>query len=94
MQARTKAAYSAHTKMTRQGKSLDELDDLLGLRVIIRPRVGRKLPIGLHRQRQCVLCYRVLEVTHSLYPMAPRKGGNTTMPVRTQGLQPWTSAVL
>ena len=73
VQARAKAAYSAHTKMQRQGTSLQELDDLLGLRVIFRPKVTRKLPIGLHRQRQCILCYRVLEVAHSLYPMAARK---------------------
>lgn len=76
VQARTKAAYSAHTKMRRQGKELDELDDLLGLRVILRPSVTKKLPIGLHRQRQCILCYRVLEVVHSIYPMASRKGGS------------------
>ena len=56
--------------MIRQGKTLDELDDLLGLRVILRPRVTRKLPTGLHRQRQCILCYRVLEVAHGLYPVA------------------------
>ena len=73
VQARTKAAYSAYTKMQRQGKELDDLDDLLGLRVIFRPKAtARKLPVGLHRQRQCMLCYRVLEVAHTLYSMAPR----------------------
>ena len=44
------------------GVPLAALDDLLGLRVIFRPSVSKKLPVGLHRQRQCMLCYRVLEV--------------------------------
>ena len=70
VQARTKAPYSAFTKMTRKDVTLDALDDLLGLRVIFRPTVTRKLPLGLHRQRQCMLCYRVLEVAHAYYPQA------------------------
>ncbi|KAL3928307.1 MAG: hypothetical protein SGPRY_002443 [Prymnesium sp.] len=59
VQARTKAAYSAYTKMQRKGQTLDELYDVLAIRVIFRPIVFSRLPIGLHRQRQCMLCYRV-----------------------------------
>ena len=70
VQARTKAAYSAYTKMQRKAVELDALDDLLGLRVIFKPTVTKKLPLGLHRQRQCMLCYRVLEVTHAHFPQA------------------------
>ena len=88
VQARAKAAYSAHVKMQRQGKSLDDLDDLLGLRVIFRPRVDRKLPMGLHRQRQCMLCYRVLEITHALYPMAGRKAGSSAQCIKDYVTQP------
>ena len=73
VQARTKAAYSAYTKMQRKGAALDELEDVLGLRVIFRPAVTRKLPVPLHWQRQCMLCFRVLEVAHALYPAASAK---------------------
>ena len=94
VQARTKAAYSAYTKMQRKGVGLDSLDDLLGLRVIFRPTVTKKLPLGLHRQRQCMLCYRVLEVAHAHYPQAigRRAKDYVTMP-KPNGYQSLHSTV-
>jgi len=74
VQARTKAAYSAYIKMQRKGQTLDELHDVLAIRVIFRPRVTQRLPAGLHRQRQCMLCYRVLEIAHALHaPVSGRR---------------------
>ena len=57
--------------MQRKGQTLEELHDVLAIRVIFRPAVMQRLPPGLHRQRQCMLCYKVLELAHSLYRPVP-----------------------
>jgi hypothetical protein len=57
-----KTAYSAWSKMRRQGVPLQALHDVLGLRIIFRPTAAGKLPTAHHWQRQTILCYRALEV--------------------------------
>ena len=92
MQARTKAAYSAYTKMQRKGMCLQELDDLLGSARLPRARVTKKLPVGLHRQRQSMLCYRVLEVAHAL-PERMRQAYHTWTWPKPNGYQSLHSTV-
>eukprot|EP00316_Scyphosphaera_apsteinii_P008087 CAMPEP_0119320374 /NCGR_PEP_ID=MMETSP1333-20130426/52259_1 /TAXON_ID=418940 /ORGANISM="Scyphosphaera apsteinii, Strain RCC1455" /LENGTH=833 /DNA_ID=CAMNT_0007327081 /DNA_START=127 /DNA_END=2628 /DNA_ORIENTATION=+ len=71
VQARTKAPYSAWMKMRRKGLHLSELHDLIGLRIIFKPTSPTRLPPTVHWQRQAILCYRVLEVVHSIFPPVP-----------------------
>jgi GTP diphosphokinase / guanosine-3',5'-bis(diphosphate) 3'-diphosphatase len=73
---RSKHLYSIHRKMQRDGKHLDQIFDLMAIRVIIDPN-GAALPeegmpydlIGDVRDK--ALCYRALGIVHSLWTPIP-----------------------
>ena len=57
--------------MRRKGITLNDLHDVLGLRIIFKPTAAGRLPAPHHWQRQAILSYRALEVVHGLYPPLP-----------------------
>jgi guanosine-3',5'-bis(diphosphate) 3'-pyrophosphohydrolase len=66
---RSKHLYSIYRKMQRDGKNLDQIFDLMAIRVIIEPEDGNGT---LSREDQeKALCYRALGIVHSLWTPIP-----------------------
>ncbi len=66
---RTKHLYSIWKKMQREEKGLDQIYDLLALRVILEPKPTSNEEERLAREKQ--VCYHVLGLIHSLWPPIP-----------------------
>jgi len=66
---RTKHLYSIWKKMQREDKSLEQIYDLLALRVILNPKPTSNEEERLAREKQ--VCYHVLGLVHSLWPPIP-----------------------
>ncbi|WP_457631837.1 RelA/SpoT family protein [Oceanithermus sp.] len=66
---RTKHLYSIWKKMQREEKSLEQIYDLLALRVILDPKPAASEEERLAREKQ--VCYHVLGLVHSLWPPIP-----------------------
>ena len=67
---RLKDVASVWRKMQRKGlASVDEVGDLLALRIVVTPRQSR-MTRSAYQAHQAMLCYRVLEVLHSVCPLA------------------------
>ncbi|SEJ04202.1 GTP pyrophosphokinase [Deinococcus reticulitermitis] len=75
---RSKHLWSIHSKMQKEGKGLEQIFDLLALRVILRPRPVAAPP-GTDRARQQRaeetrekrVCYHTLSVVHSMWTPLP-----------------------
>ena len=67
---RTKHLYSVHRKMVRDGKSIDQIFDLMAIRVIIDvpPLAGEDMSA---EEREKAVCYRALGIAHSLWTPIP-----------------------
>lgn len=66
---RSKHLYSIYRKMQRDGKNLDQIFDLMAIRVIIEPENGSGT---LSREdHEKALCYRALGIVHSLWTPIP-----------------------
>jgi len=71
VKSRIKDLHSLWQKMQRRKFTLvDQVDDILALRLIVVPRATRRTG----RDTQAMLCSRVLEVVHSVLPMDLRAG--------------------
>jgi GTP diphosphokinase / guanosine-3',5'-bis(diphosphate) 3'-diphosphatase len=73
---RSKHLYSIHRKMQRDGKHLDQIFDLMAIRVIIDANgevpSGEAMPYDLTGdERDKALCYRALGIVHSLWTPIP-----------------------
>ncbi|RIH92846.1 RelA/SpoT family protein [Meiothermus granaticius] len=66
---RTKHLYSIWKKMEREGKALEQIYDLLALRVILEPKPSRDPEENAMRQKQ--VCYHVLGLVHALWQPIP-----------------------
>uniref|UniRef100_A0A7N0UCT0 GTP diphosphokinase n=1 Tax=Kalanchoe fedtschenkoi TaxID=63787 RepID=A0A7N0UCT0_KALFE len=64
---RYKSRYSTMKKLLRDGRKPEEVNDILGLRVILTPRVGEDVVIGEKA------CYRTREVIQLLWREIPRR---------------------
>ncbi len=60
---RVKGAYSVHRKMKRTGKRLDQIFDVLALRIIIAPKRGGD------DTAECNACYAVAEAVRQNFPV-------------------------
>ncbi|HGY09990.1 MAG TPA: bifunctional (p)ppGpp synthetase/guanosine-3',5'-bis(diphosphate) 3'-pyrophosphohydrolase [Oceanithermus profundus] len=66
---RTKHLYSIWKKMEREGKALEQIYDLLALRVILDPKPTSGEEEREAREKQ--VCYHVLGLVHALWPPIP-----------------------
>ncbi len=66
---RTKHLYSIWKKMQREGKALEQIYDLLALRVILEPRQGPDSEANTLRGKQ--VCYHVLGLVHAIWQPIP-----------------------
>lgn len=66
---RTKHLYSIWKKMQREGRALEQIYDLLALRVILEPRPTPNLEEKAMREKQ--VCYHVLGLVHALWQPIP-----------------------
>ena len=66
---RTKHLYSVHRKMVRDGKSIDQIFDLMAIRVIIETPSDRENMSAEEREK--ALCYQALGIVHSLWTPIP-----------------------
>ncbi|HEX7022963.1 MAG TPA: bifunctional (p)ppGpp synthetase/guanosine-3',5'-bis(diphosphate) 3'-pyrophosphohydrolase, partial [Trueperaceae bacterium] len=69
LSGRSKHLYSIHRKMQRDGKSLDQIFDLMAIRAIIEP--DENTPALNHDDQEKALCYRALGIVHSLWTPIP-----------------------
>ena len=71
---RSKHLYSIHRKMLRDGKTLDQIFDLMAIRVILEtgaPVGAHGLPAGTGDDEEKASCYRALGIVHSLWTPIP-----------------------
>lgn len=66
---RTKHLYSIWKKMQREGRALEQIYDLLALRVILEPRPSSNPEEKAMREKQ--VCYHVLGLVHALWQPIP-----------------------
>ncbi|AEB12731.1 RelA/SpoT family protein [Marinithermus hydrothermalis] len=66
---RTKHLYSIWKKMERDGKTLEQIYDLLALRVILDPRPSSDPEEAKAREKQ--VCYHVIGLVHALWQPIP-----------------------
>jgi len=66
---RTKHLYSIWKKMEREGKAIEQIYDLLALRVILEPRKSKDPEENALREKQ--VCYHVLGLAHALWQPIP-----------------------
>ena len=66
---RTKHLFSIWKKMERDGKTIEQIYDLLALRVILEPRPGQDPEENALREKQ--VCYHVLGLVHALWQPIP-----------------------
>lgn len=66
---RTKHLYSIWKKMEREGKAVEQIYDLLALRVILEPKASKDPEENALREKQ--VCYHVLGLVHALWQPIP-----------------------
>ncbi len=66
---RTKHLYSIWKKMEREDKAVEQIYDLLALRVILEPRPSKDPEENALREKQ--VCYHVLGLVHALWQPIP-----------------------
>ena len=66
---RTKHLFSIWKKMEREGKAIEQIYDLLALRVVLEPRQGQNPEENALREKQ--VCYHVLGLVHALWQPIP-----------------------
>jgi guanosine-3',5'-bis(diphosphate) 3'-pyrophosphohydrolase len=66
---RTKHLFSIWKKMERDGKAIEQIYDLLALRVILEPRPSQDPEENALREKQ--VCYHVLGLVHALWQPIP-----------------------
>uniref|UniRef100_A0A7C3HSV6 Bifunctional (P)ppGpp synthetase/guanosine-3',5'-bis(Diphosphate) 3'-pyrophosphohydrolase n=1 Tax=Meiothermus ruber TaxID=277 RepID=A0A7C3HSV6_MEIRU len=66
---RTKHLFSIWKKMEREGKTIEQIYDLLALRVVLEPRPGQDAEENALREKQ--VCYHVLGLVHALWQPIP-----------------------
>ncbi len=69
LSGRSKHLYSIHRKMQRDGKSLDQIFDLMAIRVILDPNLSATELAGEEAEK--AVCYRALGIVHSLWTPIP-----------------------
>jgi len=69
LSGRSKHLYSIHRKMQRDGRTLDQIFDLMAIRAIIEPENGNS-NMGKEDAEKAV-CYRALGIVHSLWTPIP-----------------------
>ncbi|MBB5377231.1 GTP pyrophosphokinase [Deinococcus metalli] len=75
---RSKHLWSIHTKMQREGKGLEQIFDLLAIRVILTPR-DLVVPAGTDEKRreraeetrEKRICYHTVSIVHSIWTPLP-----------------------
>nr|ADN65134.1 RelA/SpoT and calcium-binding EF-hand domain containing protein [Ipomoea nil]QCS14099.1 Ca2+-activated RelA/SpoT-like [Ipomoea nil] len=68
VEGRYKSRYSAMKKLLRDGRKLEEVNDILGLRVILSPASGKnESEVGVKA------CYRTREIVQSLWQEIPSR---------------------
>ncbi len=69
---RSKHLYSIHRKMQRDGKNLDQIFDLMAIRVVLEPNGGDRAMGDLAAdEAEKASCYRALGLVHSLWTPIP-----------------------
>ncbi|MFN3266630.1 MAG: RelA/SpoT family protein [Deinococcales bacterium] len=98
---RSKHLYSIWGKMQRDSKSLEQIFDLLAIRVILEPRgiVEAELSAETSRevleiQREKRVCYHTLGVVHSLYAPIPGRFKDYIATPKPNGYQSLHSTVI
>lgn len=72
LSGRSKHLYSIHRKMQRDGKHLDQIFDLMAIRVILDPPVlGNGQLEREADESEKAICYRALGIVHSLWSPIP-----------------------
>ena len=75
---RSKHLWSIHNKMQREGKALEQIFDLLAIRVILTPK-GLIVPAGTEEKRreraeetrEKRICYHTVSIVHSIWTPLP-----------------------
>lgn len=65
---RSKGLYSVHRKMQRDTKSLDQIFDLMAIRVVLEPQGDYALSLD---DEEKAVCYRALGIVHSIWTPIP-----------------------
>jgi GTP diphosphokinase / guanosine-3',5'-bis(diphosphate) 3'-diphosphatase len=98
---RSKHLYSIWGKMQRDTKSLEQIFDLLAIRVILEPRAileaelsGEGSREALEAQREKRVCYHTLGVVHSLYTPIPGRFKDYIAVPKPNGYQSLHSTVI
>lgn len=98
---RSKHLYSIYGKMQRDTKSLEQIFDLLAIRVILEPRPiveaelsGEASREALEVQREKRVCYHTLGVVHSLYTPIPGRFKDYIAVPKPNGYQSLHSTVI
>lgn len=68
---RTKHLFSIWKKMEREGRAIEQIYDLLALRVILEPRQGKGPEENALREKQ--VCYHALGLVHALWQPIPAR---------------------
>ncbi len=69
LSGRSKHLYSIHRKMQRDNKSLDQIFDLMAIRVIVDSQASHTELVGEEAEK--AVCYRALGIVHSLWTPIP-----------------------
>ena len=100
---RSKHLYSIFGKMQRDTKSLEQIFDLLAIRVILEPRAFTEVELNngegasretLELQREKRVCYHTLGVVHSLYTPIPGRFKDYIAVPKPNGYQSLHSTVI
>ena len=65
---RSKGLYSVHRKILRDAKTLDQIFDLMAIRVVLAPTAGPGLSA---EDEEKAVCYRALGIIHSIWTPIP-----------------------
>ena len=65
---RSKGLYSVHQKIIRDAKNLDQIFDLMAIRVVLTPTTSLGLSI---EDEEKAVCYRALGIIHSIWTPIP-----------------------
>ncbi|MFC6590727.1 RelA/SpoT family protein [Deinococcus lacus] len=98
---RSKHLWSIHNKMEREGKALEQIFDLMAIRVILTPRPvtvpegtdeGRRERAEETREKR--ICYHTISVVHSLWTPLPGRFKDYIAVPKTNGYQSLHTTVI